>query len=208
MRRNRVLLGWSVREAADRAGISKNTILRIEAGLSAQKSSVEKLSRAFGMVAIDPSGPRPSALEGKHFKLQTRESEVWYATRVGEDGKARGFTNDEIQNSDERNRRGWYGLASHFGLPLRVRRDGSRIIPFLIEVYRKTDESRDESGERFILGIRGRIRVNVGDEAFEVGEGEAATYDGAQPNSIEPVEVVRPGQDAPVALQIVLPGSR
>jgi transcriptional regulator with XRE-family HTH domain len=205
MRRNRVLLGYTVRDAAEKAGISKNTILRVEAGLPVQRATREKLCRAFGMVPTDPTSRKPSANEGKHYKLQTNADAVWYATTVNEQGEADGYTNARIGDAAERSRLGWYGLANHFGRPLRCRREGSRHIPFVVELYRPTDITSDPSGERFVYGLRGAVRVRVGEESFELCEGEAATYDATLPNGLEPLAPVSPGQPAPLVLQMVLP---
>lgn len=205
MRRNRVLLGYSVREAAERAGISKNTILRIETGLPVQRATRQKLCRAYGCVPTDPEDRRAPQHQGKHFKLQTRDEAVWYATRIGADGQAEAYTNDRVQSPNERNRLGWNRLANHFGQPFRVRREGSRFIPFLVEVFAPTDTTADLSGERFILGIRGVVRVVVGEESFLVGEGEAASYDATLPNRLEPAEPIKRGEPAPLVLQIVIP---
>lgn len=205
MRRNRALLGLSVREAADRAGISKNTVLRLEAGMPVQKASLVKLSRAYGMVPIDQTEKRQKSVEGQHFRFQPADLAVWYATRLNADGQAESFTNPEVQDEAERNRLGWYGLASHFGQPYRIRRENSRFIAFSVEVYRPSDVTADPSGERLIFGLKGSVRVHVGDESFEVGEGEAAAYDATLPHWIEPATPVEAGTDPPRILQIVLP---
>lgn len=205
MRQNRILLGLSIREAADRAGISKNTILRLEAGLPVTRATHRKLSQAYGRAPISPEQRRTSAVEGKHYRLHTLPERVWIPTRIGKDGRAEIIENPRAGEQDERNRMGWYGLATHFGSPLRCRREGSRFIPFIVEVFAPTDVTSDASGERFLFGLRGRVRVQVGDEEFELGEGEAATYDATQPSGMEPALPVRPGDPAPVVLQLLVP---
>lgn len=204
MRRNRVLLGYSVREAAEKAGVSKNTILRIEAGLPVQKATFVKLARAFGMVPTDPATKRPAVTEGKYYKLQSADEAIWYATTVNKSGEAEASTNDELASQAERNRMGWYGLATHFGRPLRCRRANSHHIPFLVEVFAPTDVTAGPGGERFMYVLRGAVRVNVGDESFVLSEGGAATYDSTLPNGLEPLEPVLPGKLAPLVLQIVV----
>jgi len=205
MRRNRALLGYTVRDLAERAGISKNTVVRVEAGLPVQSATRTKLCRALGMVPTDPKTKKPPASEGRFYRVQTQEEAVWYATTINEEGQADAYTNDRIGDPGERNRLGWYGLVNHFGHPLRCRRTGSRHIPFLVELYRATDVTKDVCGERFVYCLRGAIRVTVGDESFVVREGEAATYDATEPNALEPLTPVEIGQPAPLVLQIVLP---
>ncbi|AIE84438.1 XRE family transcriptional regulator [Fimbriimonas ginsengisoli] len=205
MRRNRNLLGYTVRDLAELAGISKNTLLRVESGLPVQKATREKLCRALGMVPTDPASRRPGANEGAYYRLHTNADAVWYATKVNRNGEAESSTNERIGDPAERSRLGWYGLADNFGRPLRCRREGSRLIPFVVEVYRPSDITADPSGERFVYGLRGKVRVVVGEESFVLQEGEAATYDATQPNGLEPCDPVTPGHPAPLVLQIVLP---
>jgi len=100
---------------------------------------------------------------------------------------------------------GWYHLATHFISPLRCRREGSRYIAMITEIFGPTDVSQDLSGERFLLGLRGSVRVHVGDEIFELSEGEAATIDSTQPTGFEPLTPISAGSDAPLVLQVILP---
>jgi len=205
MRRNRAMLGLSVRDAAERAGISKNTILRIESGLPVQKASVVRLSRAYGMVPIDPAHRKKTSVEGEHYCYQPLEAAVWYANRVNTEGLVDAYSEPGFSDPTERNRLGWNGLVTHFGSPLRVRREGSRFIPYLVDVYRATDVSNVPSGERFMLVLRGEVRVHVGDESFELKEGEAGAFDAVLPHWVEPVKPVERGEAPPRILQVVLP---
>jgi hypothetical protein len=100
---------------------------------------------------------------------------------------------------------GWYGLASHFISPLRCRREATRCIPMITEIFARTDMSADVSGERLVLGLRGAVRIFVGPESFELGEGEAAVFDATQTNGLEPIAVVKPGEAAPLVLHVILP---
>lgn len=203
MRQNRQVLGYSVRDAADLAGVSKNTILRLEAGLPVQKSTRVKLCRAYGMVAREPSPDR--AAEGANYRLQKREGLIWIPTRVTPDGHAEAYEHDRPLTDAERQRLGWHRLATQFGRPLRCRREGSRFIPFLLELYAPSDVTADPSGERFIYVLRGSVRVRVGDESFEMTEGEAASYDSTLPNGLEPLEPVMRGDVPPLVMQILMP---
>jgi transcriptional regulator with XRE-family HTH domain len=205
MRRDRMLLGLTVREAADRAGISRNTVARLESGLPVQKASIARLCKVYGCVPTDPTTRRPPQKEGAHFRLHTNAEAVWYAVRINEEGAAEPLQSKDAGDPRERQRLGGHGLAALFSRPLRCRRESSRLIPFVVELYAKSDATADPSGERFVLGLRGRTRVCVGDESFEVGEGECATYDGTVSHWIEPVEPIGPGVPGPQVLQIYMP---
>lgn len=205
MRQNRVLLGLSLRDAAEKAGVSKNTIMRLEAGLPVNWSTHVKISRAYGRVPAPPQNRYTEVVSGIHFKKQPLETRPWLPVRIGKDGAAEIFKSSETIDQQERNRMGWYHLATHFISPLRCRREGSRFIAMITEIFAPTDVSHDVSGERFLLGLRGSVRVHVGDEVFELGEGEAATIDSTQPLGIEPSAPISAGLDAPLVLQIMLP---
>jgi len=205
MRRNRTLLGLSIRDAAERAGVSKNTILRLEAGLPVHWNTHVKVSRSYGRVPAPPETRRTEVVEGTHFRKQPIGTRPWIPVRVGKDGAAEIFSNSESTHQEERNRLGWYGLASHFISPIRCRRPNTRVIPMVTEIFARTDVSTDLSGERFLLGLRGAVRVTVGDESFELGEGDGAIFDATQPSGLEPLEVVRPGESAPLVLQVIVP---
>ena len=72
LRMARAALGWSVLEAAARAGVAPNTITRYENGTDAYGSTLAKLRRAFekaGLSFIDGNGDGP----GVRFKKTPSE---------------------------------------------------------------------------------------------------------------------------------------
>jgi transcriptional regulator with XRE-family HTH domain len=62
LRMARAAVGWGVRELAEKAGITANTVTRIENGADAKQSTVERLQRALeaaGVQFIDENGGGP-----------------------------------------------------------------------------------------------------------------------------------------------------
>ena len=62
LRMGRAAVGWGVRELAERAGITANTVTRIENGADAKQSTMDKLKRALeaaGVEFIEPNGGGP-----------------------------------------------------------------------------------------------------------------------------------------------------
>jgi transcriptional regulator with XRE-family HTH domain len=62
LRMARVAVGWGVRELADKAGVTANTVTRIENGADAKQSTIERLRRALeaaGIEFIDENGGGP-----------------------------------------------------------------------------------------------------------------------------------------------------
>jgi transcriptional regulator with XRE-family HTH domain len=55
----RAAVGWGVRELAKKAGVTANTVTRIENGADAKQSTIERLQRALevaGVEFIDENG--------------------------------------------------------------------------------------------------------------------------------------------------------
>jgi transcriptional regulator with XRE-family HTH domain len=64
LRMARAALGWGVRELARKAGVTPNTVTRIELGADAKQSTIEALQRtleAAGIEFIPPNGGGPGA---------------------------------------------------------------------------------------------------------------------------------------------------
>jgi transcriptional regulator with XRE-family HTH domain len=59
LRMARAAVGWGVRDLAKKAGVSANTVTRIENGADAKQSTMDRLQRALesaGVVFIDENG--------------------------------------------------------------------------------------------------------------------------------------------------------
>jgi len=56
MKMARVGLGWGVRELAERAGVTANTVTRIENGADAKKSTMDAIQTALERGAQDEEG--------------------------------------------------------------------------------------------------------------------------------------------------------
>ncbi len=52
MRMARAALGWGVRELAEKAGITANTVTRIENGADAKQSTIDAMRSAFESAGI------------------------------------------------------------------------------------------------------------------------------------------------------------
>jgi transcriptional regulator with XRE-family HTH domain len=56
----RAAVGWGVRELAERAGITANTVTRIENGADAKQSTMDKLQRALEAAGVEfTNGDQP-----------------------------------------------------------------------------------------------------------------------------------------------------
>ena len=62
LRMARAAVGWGVRELAEKAGVTANTVTRIENGSDARQSTMDSLRQALeaaGVVFIDENGGGP-----------------------------------------------------------------------------------------------------------------------------------------------------
>lgn len=62
-------MGWGVRELAERAGVTANTITRIENGADARQSTIDALREALekaGVIFVAENGEGPGVRLRKH----------------------------------------------------------------------------------------------------------------------------------------------
>jgi transcriptional regulator with XRE-family HTH domain len=68
----RTAVGWGVRELAKKAGVTANTVTRIENGADAKQSTLDRLQQALegaGIEFIDENGGGPGVrLRKRHHK--------------------------------------------------------------------------------------------------------------------------------------------
>ena len=68
----RTAVGWGVRELAKKAGVTANTVTRIENGADAKQSTLDRLQQALegaGVEFIDENGGGPGVrLRKRHHK--------------------------------------------------------------------------------------------------------------------------------------------
>jgi len=79
LRMARAAVGWGVRELAKRAGITANTITRIENGADAKQSTMDRLRRALEAAGVefingDQPGVRLTKAAGARFAEPPRST--------------------------------------------------------------------------------------------------------------------------------------
>lgn len=74
LRMARAAVGWGVRELAEKAGVTANTVTRIENGSDARQSTMDSLQQALeaaGVVFIDENGGGPGVRLRKRQQRKT-----------------------------------------------------------------------------------------------------------------------------------------
>ena len=70
LRMARAAVGWGVRELAKRAGLTANTVTRIENGADAKQSTIDKLQHVLELAGVEfTNGDRPG--------VRMKEPEAW-----------------------------------------------------------------------------------------------------------------------------------
>jgi transcriptional regulator with XRE-family HTH domain len=73
LRMARAAVGWGVRDLAEKAGVTANTVTRIENGSDAKQSTMDRLQQALedaGVVFIDENGGGPGVRLRKRQQTQ------------------------------------------------------------------------------------------------------------------------------------------
>ena len=74
LRMARAAVGWGVRELADQAGVTANTVTRIENGADAKQSTMDKLQRALESAGVEfTNGDQPGVRLTRAAAVRTAE---------------------------------------------------------------------------------------------------------------------------------------
>ena len=74
LRMARAAVGWGVRELAERAGVTANTVTRIENGADAKQSTMNRLQHALEAAGVEfTNGDQPGVRLSKAAAAQTVE---------------------------------------------------------------------------------------------------------------------------------------
>lgn len=186
LRRARTRMGLSIRDLAARANVSKNSVVRLEAGGMPQAMTVVKLCAALGVHVA--SIAKPTADEGQIVAIHRREDDRWYDLT---DFAAGPIASHPLTEKER---------GAHVGRGVKVplliltsRLETGRLLPTVIELYRES-ERRSHSGEEMVYVLKGKAQIVVGPETFTLEEGESATFWSAEEHSYAPAE----GAELPV----------
>lgn len=186
LRRARLRQGLSIRDLAERANVSKNSVVRLEQGGMPQPITIVKLCSAMGIHVA--SIAKPSAEEGQIVAMHRHEDDRWYdLTDFGAGPLA-----DRPLNEIERRERVEQGTRVPL-LILKSRLESGNILPTVIELYEES-ERRSHPGEEMVYVLKGRARVHVGQQSFDLDEGESATFWSDEQHAYAPA----PGAELPV----------
>jgi transcriptional regulator with XRE-family HTH domain len=83
LRMARAAIGWGVRELAEKAGVTANTVTRIENGADAKQSTIDALQRALEAAGIEfTNGDQPGVRLTKAAAARSAEPSSAQSRRV------------------------------------------------------------------------------------------------------------------------------
>jgi transcriptional regulator with XRE-family HTH domain len=179
LRRARIKQGYSIRELAARAHVSKTSIVRLEQGLPTFASTVVRICQSLGLHLAGLADPR----QIDEFAVAHRnEDDRWFdMTEFGAGplgGKDRPLAPSERQTIAKDN------IAVAL-LYLRNRLEGGLMLPALLEIYDQS-EVRSHPGEEMVYVLEGAVRVHIGDQVMDLKQGECVTFWSAEAHSYSP----------------------
>ena len=171
----------TIRDLANRAQISKNTLLSLEQGHATHISTIKVISRALKM--------KPEDLAGKDFTqpavvtVQHKDELTWfdleaYVVNTGTSPLTNESHDDQAINA-----------FCH----LESRCLDRRVIPHLIDLRHPTP-SRSHRGEEFVYILSGKVRITVGTQVHELSEGDSMCFWAAELHHYEPIESDSPAK--------------
>lgn len=184
IQRIRLRQGLSVRDLAERASVNKNTILRLEKGLTPSYATLTRVCDALGIHVAQLTQPEPD--EEETIALHNRQEEVWIAHtrhngRLPPPSEAtvvyQGASRRQLIASDEK----------VFLSTLACRLPGGRINAAVLELFAES-EPVTHPGEELVFCLRGTAKLNVAGRSYTLGEGDAAAFWCSERHSYAPSE--------------------
>lgn len=193
MREIRLRAGMSIREAAQRSGVDKNTVLRIEAGKPVRDQTIQRMCQTYGFIPFVPAKAGVSKV-GIGYAMHRKEGERWTQLALENlDSPSRTSHSKAFGSEAVRLQRGRSGTANQFMRRLECRMPGGRMVGAVFEVFGSSGWASQPYGEAFVYALRGDIRFWVGAEEFVLEEGTAATFDRTIHHMHEPASPVGTG---------------
>ncbi|MEO0661264.1 MAG: helix-turn-helix domain-containing protein [Planctomycetota bacterium] len=184
IKRLRESQGLSIREIAERAGLSKNSIVRLEQGRGSQPVTVLKVCAVLG-VHVDRLVRGDSA--GEAAAVHTRDDDRWFDGADMGSGPLLGRAGPLPPR--ERSRAVARGARIPVNL-LQSRLEGGRVLPSLLEVH-AASPTRSHVGEEFVYVLEGTLVLSIGSVQHRLRAGESIAFWSAEPHSYAPAKGTR-----------------
>jgi transcriptional regulator with XRE-family HTH domain len=196
--------GLSLRELADRSGLSKDAIQRIEKGQSTPYTSLAKLCVSLGTHIARITMPEPD--EHEIVSIHLREEETWIChSELASDHKDTSEIG-ELENESVRRMLVNTGQEIVFNSLLNCQLTGGRIWASLLELHGESTV-RSHNGEEFVFCLRGTTMLKVAGREYRLRPGDAATFWSSEPHNYAPA-VNEAGESEPALILSVRVNSK
>jgi transcriptional regulator with XRE-family HTH domain len=201
IRERRIRHGLTTAELAERAGVTRQTIVRLESGKPCTLETFHKVRsslRIFTDFLLREEQERDFCVQ--HHPATAH----WTVSRQKTTYQKNGTIADPTHEDDprERMRLGKLGFQPFFTCLLNAELPGGLLNQGLMEIYKETWVD-SHPGEEFIYCLQGRCRMLVRDEEFILEEGGALTFNAVEPHQYAPADPLGPN-DPPLLLLIVV----
>lgn len=187
VRRARVRQSISVRDLAKAAGVSKNSITRLEHGGGTNPATLVKVCAALGLHVAGLLRKEPSTEQ--LVVVHRKEDDRWFDMTDFGAGPLGGL--DRPISLPERKAFVEAGAKVPL-LMLTNRLESGRLLPAILELYDQS-ELRSHAGEEMVYVLAGKVLLRVGDQEVLLQEGECATFWSAEQHGYAPA----PGSSIP-----------
>lgn len=196
LRRARLSAGLSVREAADKAGIDKGTVVKVEKGHTPSYRVLVRLCDALGVSVVHLLKPEAAEAADPLVAVHRRAKE-WKAPRVELDPgsqetvRYRPAGTHELVAADEKVLLTW----------LACRLPGGKLNCWVLDLRGPT-EPTTHPGEEFVFCLRGEARLTVAGRSYLLTPGDAATFWSAEQHQYAPAEPLAGGDPSVLLLSV------
>lgn len=180
IRRIRIRQKLSIRDLAAAAGMSKTSVVRMEAGESFRASTLLRVCEALSIHVERLASLSDDSAEP--YMIHRRSDDRWLD--MADTGGRVLLGADRPLSPDERRDAALNGDTVPVCI-IRSRLDGGSVLPSIVEAYSKSPV-RSHPGEEFLFVLSGRARIEIGPDVIELEEGEAVTFWSAEPHSYAP----------------------
>ncbi len=189
VKERRLKFGMSAQALADRAGVARYTLIRLEEGKPCRPETLKKIRKALRLFTDQLNRP----FETGPFAVHRAQDNHWSVSIPKAEYQRRLVDDDplHVDDPDERSRLGTLGFQPFFTAILGSEVAGGVGHPALMELYRPSWIDR-HFGEEFVYCLRGRITIRVDDVPCTLEEGDSMAFDALRPHQYLPDEALAP----------------
>ena len=176
----RLRQGFSIRELAAKAEVSKTSVVRLESGKACETETVARICHAMGLHA-DALIKEFSA--NNRVAIHKKNHDAWYDLVRFSDGLLVRKDGSPLTPSERKKRSLNAGVV-----PLNIfasRLPGGKLLSTAMELFRLSP-TRSHPGEEWVYVLHGIAVITVADNQYELGPGESIVFRSAEPHSYAP----------------------